>query len=281
MRARGWGGEGSGRAKGSGRRTSLLLERHPKLVERGEQLLRLALGQLVVAQQQQRAAAVLVREAGLDAEGDDLLVELVRVVARPLGEGAAAADPVRRARRALARAARPLLRPRLLAAAAHLVPVLALVRALPHARALPRGDFVHDVGAQRHAPHVGAQRHDADAQLLERRDPRVQEGRRRLRHARRHARQQRVVAPPVLLLERAAELLRDAGRGRGGAERLTQLRGGRGRRGERAGRAAEERASRARQHPRRRSPTHARATQRSLEKFWRARQPRPPCRCLR
>src|SRR6185295_11637913 len=57
-------------------------------------------------------------------------VELHAVVARAHGMGAAAADPLRAARRALAGAAGALLLPRLAAATGDLPTVLVLVRAL-------------------------------------------------------------------------------------------------------------------------------------------------------
>eukprot|EP00966_Prymnesium_polylepis_P088652 2051610-Prymnesium_polylepis.1 len=109
---------------------------------------------------------------------------------------------MRRSDRALSRLAGALLRPRLPVPTRYLAPPFGLRDPRAHTRALPEDDAMDDVRAQRHVPHVRAERHDTHPRLLPRREPSLHKASRRRRHCRRVPRREHVVAPLVSLLER-------------------------------------------------------------------------------
>mmetsp|Transcript_12177 Transcript_12177/g.36439 ORF Transcript_12177/g.36439 Transcript_12177/m.36439 type:complete len:251 (-) Transcript_12177:375-1127(-) len=97
-------------------------EREAEPLQPLEQRRRLRLVERQPPHHQQRAAAQLVRQRDLCPRVDHAPRQRHRKVAPLPREGDAAAAPLRRADGALARLARPLLRPRLATAATHLVP---------------------------------------------------------------------------------------------------------------------------------------------------------------
>ncbi len=116
----------------------------PSLSSFSSKLLRFRLRRHDLRGHEQPVLAQQLRQHRAHRAAVHLAVDLLREVARPRGEGSAAADPDRAANRAHAGTTRALLLPRLLAAAAHVGAILLGLRAGTRAGQMGRHDLMHE-----------------------------------------------------------------------------------------------------------------------------------------
>src|SRR6185436_7468008 len=125
--------------------------REPELLELAAQLLRLRSRHCELRRHDQALLTQQLRQHRAHRAAVHLAVDLLLEIARTRRERPAAADPQRAADRADAGAARALLLPRLLAAAAHVGAVLLSLRSGASAGEIGRHDLMHERLVERSA----------------------------------------------------------------------------------------------------------------------------------